>query len=154
MAHRLRVSPSLNFDFRLWNLDTRPTPLDSPYLKTRDQMVGIIDSEAKVKLEQFQYFRHDVTSWSQFGPQRLSLRVKNIPAWSSGTQRTIISIQTSRKNKCRFSTIFFLKNSRFFLHIYLSFLQFSVEDPLQKPNQAINMNSRPSRCIRTVIKFG
>ena len=40
----LRVSPSLIFDFRLLNSGMRPTPSDSPYLKTWGQVVGIIDS--------------------------------------------------------------------------------------------------------------
>ena len=39
-----RVSPSLIFDFRLLNSGMRPTPSDSPYLKTLGQVVGIIDS--------------------------------------------------------------------------------------------------------------
>ena len=53
---RLRVPPSLNFEFRPWNSRVRPPPLDSPSLKTPGLMVGIIDSSTKVKLEQFAFF--------------------------------------------------------------------------------------------------
>ena len=147
------MSPSLIFGFRLWNSDIRPTPLDSPYLKTRGQMVGTIDSGANVKLEQFSYFRHDVTSWLYFGPKGLSFRVKNILARSSGTQRTILEQQKFEKNKCRFLAIFFLRNLRFFFHIFFSFLGFSVKDTFQKANWVTNMDSTPFSCIRTIIKF-
>ena len=130
----LRVSPSLIFDFRLLNSGMRPTPSDSPYLKTWGQVVGIIDSWAKEKLEQFWYFRHGVTSWSHLGPKGLSWGVKNILAGSNGTRKTILEQQNLRKNKCRFLTIFFLRNFWYFFPIFFSFLKLSVKDTFQKAN--------------------
>ena len=52
----LRVSPSLNFEFRPWNSGMRPSPLDSSSLKTPAPMVGFIDSSTNVKLGQFLFF--------------------------------------------------------------------------------------------------
>ena len=52
----LRVSPSLNFGFRPRNSGMRPPPLDLSFLKTPGLMVGIIDSNTRVKLQQFSFF--------------------------------------------------------------------------------------------------
>ena len=48
---------------------------------------------------------------------------------------------------------FFFQNFSIFFSRFFSFFQFSVKDALQKVNKAVNMDSTPSSCIRTVIKF-